>query len=300
MIFIKNFMKKEKKNFFVTDLDDTIWDWLNMWYKSFEPYIERISREFEIDMGELKASFKKLHQKYGTTEASFIYEEIDALSSENKKMFNQANAGLRSIIHEYNSNKKNNLFLYDGVMSTLSEIKKAGTKIVGFTESNSYFTKYRIRHLNLDGVFDWIYAPVDPGVPASVIKYYNEGYWEPKVTEFRYLAADMRKPNPQILETIIKDFNADKSQTVYVGDKLDRDISMARDVHVSSVWAKYGWKIDVKEYGLLRDVTHWTQEDVEREKKFKEQFHEMPKPDYTLNFFGELLEYFEFTDFKTT
>ena len=26
----------------VTDLDDTIWDWLNMWHGSFSPYFEEI------------------------------------------------------------------------------------------------------------------------------------------------------------------------------------------------------------------------------------------------------------------
>lgn len=32
----------------VTDLDDTIWDWLTMWHSSFEPFLTRIQREFGI------------------------------------------------------------------------------------------------------------------------------------------------------------------------------------------------------------------------------------------------------------
>lgn len=52
---------KSKINFVVTDLDDTIWDWLKMWHSSFEPYLTRISLEYNIDLEELTNDFKKVH-----------------------------------------------------------------------------------------------------------------------------------------------------------------------------------------------------------------------------------------------
>ncbi|WBL22337.1 HAD family hydrolase [Zunongwangia sp. HRR-M8] len=292
---------KSRVNFVVTDLDDTIWDWLKMWYSSFEPYLKRISLEYGIDIEELTDDFKKVHQRYRTSESSFIYKDLETLSKENKATFELAKAGGKSILHEYYSLKKNNLELYTNVLETLQKIKQEGAMVIGFTESNAFFTKYRIKHLQLDGLFDCIYAPIDMEVPETVYRHYSEESWEPKKTEFRYLAKNTRKPAPEILEIIIRDFKASKENTIYIGDKLDKDISMAKDAGITCVYAKYGHKIESEQYELLKKVTHWTKEDVEREIEFKASHQTMPIADYTLEkSFKELEGYFTFYQFPQT
>jgi phosphoglycolate phosphatase-like HAD superfamily hydrolase len=269
-----------------------------MWYNSFNPYLERISKEFNVDIESLKKDFKNIHKNYGTTEASFIYEELACLTQSQKLNFNKESLLSKSILHEYYSNKKNNLILYESVLDTLKRIKASGAMIVGFTESNAFFTKYRIKTLNLDGILDCVYSPIDTGVPSNVYKHYSEDHWEPSITEIRYLPKATRKPNSEILEVILKDFGANKQDSIYIGDKLDRDIFMAQQASVTSVYAKYGHVIDTHQYELLRDVTHWTDEDVKREIDFKEKFHANPKPDYILtDSFSELNNYFNFNPF---
>lgn len=290
---------KKRVNFIVTDLDDTIWDWLRMWYESFDPYIKRISTRFNVDISALKSDFKAIHQKYGSSEASFIHQELTCLSQEQKNEFGKSFNNERSILHEYYSAKKNNLFLYRGVKETLKKLKEKGVVIVGFTESKAFFTKYRIKHLELDGLIDYIYAPIDTGVPESVYRHYSEDFWEPNVTEMRYLSRDVRKPAPEILEIILRDFKAKKENTIYIGDKLDKDVSMANEADIDSVYAKYGHQIDTEKYQLLRDVTHWTDEDVKREKVFKEKHKNTPLAKYILDSsFDELFKLFEFFNFN--
>ncbi|GEM67997.1 hypothetical protein SMI01S_16030 [Sphingobacterium mizutaii NBRC 14946 = DSM 11724] len=263
---------QKRVNFVVTDLDNTIWDWLSMWHMSFEPYLTRISKEFGIDKTKLKTDFKNLHQKYGTTESSFIIDELSELSDEHRdKMFKEED-GEKSIMHEYYSNKKNNLLLYKDTLKTLSAIKNSGAMIIGFTESHSFYTKYRLKTLNMDGLFDCIYAPVDSEVPESVRKFYPAGHWEPQKTQFRYLSRGVNKPDAEILEIILKDFNAKKENSIYIGDKLDRDVFMANKAGITSIYAQYGDKTVGAEYDLLKEVTHWSEEDVQREIKFKEDF----------------------------
>jgi len=291
---------KKKVNFIVTDLDDTIWDWLKMWHNSFEPYINRISTQFNVDKELLKADFKKIHQKYGSSESSYVYQELSCLTQEQKDEFANPNASGKGILHEYYSLKKHNLTLYEGVKSTLKEIKEKGTIIIGFTESNAFYTKYRIKHLELDGLIDFIYAPIDIDVPKSVYKHYSEDYWEPQITEIRYLAKEVIKPAPAILEIILRDFKASKDNTIYIGDKLDKDIFMANEAEIDSVYAKYGHAIDTSNYQLLREVTHWTDIEVEREKLYKIQHAHNSIAKYTLeNSFKELLNFFEFFEFNT-
>jgi phosphoglycolate phosphatase-like HAD superfamily hydrolase len=284
-------------NFVITDLDDTIWDWLAMWYMSFSPYLERIAHETNTDIDVLKADFKKLHQKYGTTEMSFLYKELMSIDNSSHILFEQASSTSRSILHEYNSNKKNNLKSYPGVIDTLKEIKSKNSLIVAFTESNVFFTKYRIKHLGLDSIIDCVYSPEGHDLP-SLFKYYPDEYWEPEKTLIKSLPKETRKPNAEILDTILNDFNADKNKSIYIGDKLDRDIYMAQLAGITSIYAKYGNVTHDKRYELLREVTHWSDEDVEREKHFKNQLSNIAPPDYTVDSFSEILDFFNFTEFK--
>lgn len=291
----------QKVNFIVTDLDDTIWDWLTMWHRSFEPYLCRISEEFGIDIKVLKKDFKELHQRYRTAESSFIYNELNSLSIAEKEKIDgkQSSKASKSILHEYYSNKKNNLRLYDKVPDTLKMLKELGVCLVGFTESNSFFTKYRIKHLKLDGIFDCIYAPMDTGIPDSVDKHYREEHWEPELTEIRYLTKKAKKPDKEILEIILKDFGAKKENTIYIGDKLKKDILMANEAGITSVYAEYGHKIESDAYTLLTEVTHWSDEEVKSEKEFKESLKDVPIAKFTLkDDFSLLLDKFEFFDFS--
>ncbi|MCQ6958603.1 HAD family hydrolase [Mucilaginibacter aquariorum] len=285
-------------NFIITDLDDTLWDWLAMWHNSFEPYLNRIADETGIDQQQLIIGFKELHQKYGTTEMSFAYKELPIIEPRFYPLFDTDKGEVKSILHEYYSNKKNNLRLYDLVVETLKEIKSKGVKIVAFTESYVFFTKYRFKHLNLDGIIDAVYSPRGSELPLSVYRHYQEDFWEPKITEFKVLPNETRKPNPEILDQIIADFKAKKQNSIYVGDKLDRDIYMAQKAGITSVYASYGHVIDNAQYDLLRNVTHWTDEDVKREMDFKSQPKDIKQPDYTIQRFSDLLKIFNYVKFS--
>jgi hypothetical protein len=104
------------------------------------------------------------------------------------------------------------------------------------------------------------------------------------------------KPNPKVLLDILKEIGATLSETIYVGDSLMKDVLMAQKAGVKDVWAKYGQAQNREEYELLRRVTHWTLEDVEREKKLRS---EAVKPSVALeNGFGDLLDEFNFAPFR--
>ena len=188
----------------ITDLDDTIWDWLGMWYNSFQPYFNNIQKLAGIKPSELKSDFKRLHQKYNTSEVSFAYKELKTLSRKHKREIGRENSK-PSIIHQYYKDKKENLRLCEGVKETLYELKAKGVKLIGFTESNSFYTKYRIKTLDLDGIFDKIFTPDDHGLPSSVKRYYRDEYRESVFTDYNVLPKDTKKPNPKMLLQIIKD-----------------------------------------------------------------------------------------------
>jgi phosphoglycolate phosphatase-like HAD superfamily hydrolase len=66
-----------------------------------------------------------------------------------------------------------------------------------------------------------------------------------------------------------------------------RDIAMANNAGVHSIWARYGTQYDPACWAYLVKITHWTNEDVAREKDLKARFADV-KPDYTIDSFSEL------------
>jgi len=64
---------------------------------------------------------------------------------------------------------------------------------------------------------------------------------------------------------------------------------MAKSVGVCAAWAKYGTYHTEKEYSALVRITHWTEEDVERELSLKKQSLNVT-PDYVLeDSFGQII-----------
>lgn len=290
---------KKYVNLIITDLDDTIWDWVKMWHESFKPYLERLSKDCDVEIESLKKEFRKLHTKYHTSECSYIFQELDSIKKDYYQIIDNQQNNPPSILHDYYRNKKASLSLYDGVYDTLLLLKSKGVRIVGFTESQIFYTKYRIKHLGLDGLFDAIYTTEDHQLPADVTKVYSEGSWEPVETQIITLHTGFKKPNSKILKEIISEQKGFISNTIYIGDKLDRDVYMAQKAGVYSVHAKYGHNITTQEYDLLRSVSHWSDDDIRREKNFKESFHQASvKPDFVCDkAFSEILKQFEFTPF---
>ncbi len=284
----------------ITDLDDTIWDWFAMWYNSFNPYFERISKTYSIEKEDLLKDFRNLHVTYHTSECSYIYQELKTLDkNQDLSEFERDKKELPSILHDYYSNKKSNLKLYDGVYETLLELKKRGVRIVGFTESQIFYTKYRLKHLGLDGLFDVVYTIEDHILPDTVTKKYEDDYWDPAETEIKTLAKKIKKPNGKILKEIILEQKAAINNTIYIGDKLDRDVYMAEKAGVFSVHAAYGKNIGTAEYELLKAVSHWSDEEIKREDDFRKSFKRAAiKPDLVLNnSFSEILNKFDFSEF---
>jgi phosphoglycolate phosphatase len=140
--------------------------------------------------------------------------------------------------------------------------------VAAFTESKAFYTNYRFRKLGLDGLVDYLYSPQDHLVPDEMreTRFYEPEIYDLKHTIHRFTPEGELKPNPEILTQIIKDLGASNDEVVYVGDNILKDVFMAQQAGVTDVHALYGASQHKPEYELLRKVTHWTPEMVERER----------------------------------
>lgn len=286
------------KKLLILDFDNTLFDWVSLWHACFVAMMDEVERVSGIALNDIHGEVRTVHQAHGTAEYAFLLEEVPAI-----RAFLGGKAArdvFGSAINAFREQRRKLLQLYPTVAATLLDVKGFGSRIAIYTESLSYYSFYRAKRLGLDGVVDRIYTPPDHDVPDHLDlghqRFYKESFYKFRYTEHRLTPRGELKPNPDLLLQIIRDFGVDRSEAVYVGDSRHKDVAMAQDAGVDCAWAKYGEWQDTKAYDLLRAVTHWTDEDVERERIVRQR--DVDAEFVLPNNLGELLEVFSFGEFE--
>jgi phosphoglycolate phosphatase len=282
-----------KCNTLVLDFDNTLYDWVDQWYKTFSVMLSEISRISGIPEKDLKPTIREIHRKHHTSEYSFLIEEIPqiALSNRDETLKKYADA-----ILAFKSTREKCLTLYPGVYDTLVELKNRGYKLVVFTESQMFYSKMRFKRFGLDGLIDNIYTSSERD--EADLEYINQvrvhpsSYYSLDKTIEKSIRFGKLKPSPDILLQIISEVGTSIESSVYVGDSEYKDVLMANQARVPVVWAKYGVAVDRPAYELLREVSHWSDEDIEREKEIRKNATDLRSDLVLESGFHEILAHF--------
>jgi phosphoglycolate phosphatase len=93
------------------------------------------------------------------------------------------------------------------------------------------------------------------------------------------LPADETKPDPRVLFEIAQIEETVMSSIAYIGDSISKDILMAKKAGCFAIWAKYGVHRDKSMYDKLIRISHWTKEDIRREKDYAAEATKI-RPDF--------------------
>ncbi|CAI1978800.1 TPA: HAD family hydrolase [Serratia liquefaciens] len=272
----------------ITDLDNTLYDWVSFYSQSFSAMAEELSKEIKVPLDILLSEYKVIHQKFGNSEKPFATLELPSVISyfgTNDKLFLQKK--LTRVFSAFSSKRNQTLKLYPTVRNTLKTLRERGVKIVGHTESLEFNSLYRLYKLDLIDFFDHLYTLEDTHNLHPDPK--NAKVIPVKDDFIIRLSHSESKPNPKLLEHICFTESVDIKDAVYVGDSITKDISMAKSIGMKAVWACYGRQFSPELWKILVKITHWTDIDVEREEQLKKSFSKI-EPDYTINSFAEILE----------
>lgn len=265
-----------------TDLDDTLYSWIDFFIPAFYGMLDELSLILNIPKNDLLHEYQQVHQKKGSVEypfATLLLPSVKTAYPNNteEELLNILNPAF----HRFNSIRKKKLELYPGVKETLKEIVEMGIKIVGYTDSAEENGFYRLRRLGIENYFQCVYVSDSQferpdNLPSS------------KKTQIVH----GKKPNPAVIKKICEQEGVAIEEIVYLGDSLTKDIYMAKQAGATSVLCKYPCDAKVQEelYAKLVAISHWTKLDFEQEKAIKnicqvEGIH----PDYTIHSFDEIL-----------
>ena len=260
-----------KKTLAIFDFDNTLFDWVHVWFSCFSAMMDEVERKTGLSVDDLADEIRTVHQKHGTSEYAFLLGALPSLAP-HIGVFD-ATQVFEDAIRAFRKTRKRELRLYPDVADTLLKIKGAGARIAIYTESQSFYSFYRVKRLGLDGVVDRIYTPPDHDIPEDFIsngeRHYPRDFYQLRYTDHQHTPPGELKPNPHLLSKIITDFSTPKDEVVYVGDSRQKDLAMAEDAGVECAWAAFGEAQETDAYELLKTVTHWTNEDVEREAEIR-------------------------------
>lgn len=284
-----------KKSVLITDLDNTLFDWFSIWYHSFNAMLLKVEEISGVSRDQLICEIRPIHQKHGTSEYSFILGDLPSLQAMYGNRYSIVEA-LAEAIHAYRSARKRYMKLYPDVLTTMQKIQSIGAYTVAYTESQTYYSIYRIKKMELDGVIDVLFSPEDHDVPIPKEERVIVSLGK---TIHKHTPHGELKPNPRLLLDIINSVGAKPEQCVYIGDSEIKDIEMAQRAGVSDVLASYGathFQENKEGYELLRAVSHWKEADVQREKKFKNEALGC-RATHSVDNFSEILSLYDFVPF---
>jgi phosphoglycolate phosphatase len=250
------------KSLAILDIDDTLFDWLSMWTTSFIGFRSALASACEQQLIEIDLRLRRAHKSVGTSEYPFKGMELNDLFPEIEV------SKLSEISDQLQAARADGHKLYGGVSDSLLELRSTGFRIALHTDAPPLLAGYRVKKLGIAKFADGLYS-----TRSRVAKSLNE---VPRGCECPHIVVQAKKPDPTALNQILTDFEVEAPDAVYVGDSLMRDVAMASDCNVVSVHASYGDNRDTQGYELLRAVSHWTDEDIEFERRLKDRGTVLP------------------------
>jgi phosphoglycolate phosphatase len=276
----------------ITDLDNTLYDWVGYFVPAFDAMVAELSRTTDVPEAELIESFRRVHQRHGTSEYLLAVAELDALAAVHGDL--DIRERLRKhapAVAAFDAVRSGGLQLYPDVLPTLDRLRADGRLVVAHTDAMSLYARARMRQLGIEDRFDGLWAVSDHELPPDLAPadFRELVRVDVERTPFKFgrdVGPDEQKPTPSVVQEILRATGVEPSEAIYIGDSLSKDVLVAQQAGVIDVYAGYGRAHDRAQYQRLVDVTHWTESDVERERALRA--HHVA-PSFVASRFGDLL-----------
>lgn len=252
-------MRANQLKLFVTDIDNTLFDWVRYYAASFSALLSKVESLIDVPYAQLAAESKQVFEQHGSIEYPFLIQELPSVIAHYRddidRMLYEAVAQGRDAFLDKAGQV---LQPFDGVIETLSEIKRRHPHlaIVALTDAPRYVAMWKLKKLGLLHAFDAIYGLPDPRIPWAEAS--GRVKVDPEILQkhlkqndfgfrgkIRNLPEDYEKPGTRGLKTVLMDYDLDnqpehRQAVLWVGDNCRKDIRLGQSLGVQTAWASYG------------------------------------------------------------
>lgn len=313
----------------VSDIDNTISDYFNIWAQETGKGIEAVAASRGIDVKD-PAEMKKVYDSIKTipTTGAIFHDfarmvretpifSLEGKSAEERKRLEKSDA---KIAHDFQVNYAKGKSMYEGVLETVKEARKNGAQFVLYTDSPEDGAIRSLVHMGfpidqLDGLVcrandaDEILpngkkAPMQ--IDGGAIGEYKKALKAKLGDKYVINEGNVWKPNQSVMQGILDRHGAKAQETVMVGDNIKSDGGFVV-MGVNYAWQKEGSK--VTDYSLKVNKALSNQPDYKlgpeahlqllAERGAKDPALAQAYKDHMVTLetgFGDLGKYFAFTD----
>lgn len=282
----------------ILDLDNSLLCWCSMHTFGTKKSIEKVMEVTGIPYETLCEQHKDIITLAKSVEYPFAIQQLPSVLHHYKDDYEKLITECLEPAHEaYKLAAYPHLKPFPTVIDTLNTLKRdyPNIKLCVFTNAPLKPGMWRMYYTGIINYFDGIYGLENPRLPVvgnkvlvsprTLLKHiedWSHGF----IGRQRMLPNDYGKPNTRGFKTILMDFEIEqykKEEILFVGDNISSDITLAKNVNVTSAQALYGLQFDSKIVETLREFIpeHFIHKTI------------CPtgdvKPDIILNNFGEIL-----------
>jgi len=233
----------------VTDLDNTLYPWVDYIVPSLEAMVDSLVATTGLPRIRIVQSLKAVYTRYESNEYPFAIQESDIFQPYEQDFDSFNRLVVDPARRAFKAARERWLKPYPGVVETLTWIRGQGVKLVALSDAPRNAAELRLKWLRLDGHFDALYTLPGYALPENVDpeirRRERAGHYRSR-TPVRELPREAEKPSPDGLRRILDDFGLDGGDVVYVGDNVKKDMPVARACGALGVWAEYGTYISAE------------------------------------------------------
>lgn len=279
-----------KRVLLITDLDNTIYNFMDYFAPTFRGMVHALARTMKIDETLLIQEFREVFKKHHSIEYPFAVQELDSVKDrdieEIKQLIKVARGAYRRV-----RNKRFEPYPY--VKDTLRYFQDSGVTIVAVSNAPFFQAAMRLKALKIDQYYNGLLCWEGYPVPLNELtKDFHDSSskakYKTKVDHIWKLPKDRLKPNLEGYTSVCNFFNIEKQHTYIVGDSISKDVFPALSLGAHGIWAKYGTDIKKKSLETVLSITNWD------DKKVKAIYQDSSQePEFVINNFYELREIIE-------
>ena len=298
--------QKSKFQLIVTDIDNTIFDWVSYYVNSFSALLDNVSKVIGVSYEQLAEESREVFTRHASIEYPFLIQELPSANKfygdDIDRMLEEAVEPSRQLFKKV---AETYLSPYAGVLQALKTIKERHPMlpIVALTDAPRYVAMWKLNKLGALHYFSAVYGLADPRLPTSphlgrvkvnpkiLLKHLQQHNFD-FVGKIRILPDEYEKPGTRGLKTVLMDYELDepaekRQKVLWIGDNLRKDMGLGKKLGVRSVWAEYGASVNA---GLLTRLKQFSPLDsVHKNASLPTGHPDLPTPDGILKDFGDVV-----------
>ena len=210
------------------DLDDCLFDSTGLSERARIKGIKAmIKLGLKINFLKAKNMIKEIVKEYGSNSSkhyNFFIRRLNLLDNEIKTIpFNDQYKYIAAAVMAYQAEKIKSIKCYDDVIPCLEKLREMSIKTTIITDGLPMKQYEKILRLNIDKLIDLVVISDEIGI---------------------------KKPNPKLFDYCLKKFGVNGQETIYIGDRINKDIIPSKLNNIYSVYIHRGGKYDTNKTGI--------------------------------------------------